>query len=195
MSGENSAPALPHLTAEFFVWLWYASERDGGTMNLGAAGVCDVWVEERLSFRIPDEDKARAVLTGENTSSAPEARAALASGKVVRDVQVHLRREEREYTVTLRGVNLDLAGVKYPGHSSEGEDELLYERMYLYEDLWFILQQLYQRFASERAAESWYTVTLPAIRRWVGGGDAEQDHIEPDAFAQAAPPTPHLGEE
>ena len=79
MTGENSAPALPHLTAEFFVWLWYASERDGGSMNLGAAGMCDVWVEERLSFRIPDEDKARAVLTGENTSSAPEARAALAS--------------------------------------------------------------------------------------------------------------------
>jgi len=185
VSDESSAPALPHLTAEFFVWLWYASERDGGTMTLGSAGVCDVWVEERLSFRVPDEDKARAVLTGENTSSAPEARAALASGKVVRDVQVHLRREEREYTVTLRGVNLDLAGVKFPGHSSEGEDELLYERMYLYEDLWFILQQLYQRFASERAAESWYTITLPAIRRWVGGGDAEQSRIEPDAFGDA----------
>ena len=194
MSDESSAPALPHLTAEFFVWLWYASERDGGTMTLGAAGVCDVWVEERLSFRIPDEDKARAVLTGENTSSAPEARAALASGKVVRDVQVHLRREEREYTVTLRGVNLDLAGVKFPGHSSEGEDELLYERMYLYEDLWFILQQLYQRFASERAAESWYTITLPAIRRWVGGGGAEQSRIEPDAFGYADSALPSLEE-
>lgn len=195
MSAESSAPALPHLTAEFFVWLWYASERDGGTMNLGAAGVCDVWVEERLSFRIPNEDKARAVLTGENTSSAPEARAALASGKVVRDVQIHLRREEREYTVTLRGVNLDLAGVKFPSHSADGEDALLYERMYLYEDLWFSIQQLYQRFASERAAESWYTVTLPAIRRWVGGGDAEQDSIEPDAFAPAQPPSLHHAEE
>lgn len=195
MKSENTAPALPHLTAEFFVWLWYASERDGGTMNLGVAGVCDVWVEERLSFRIPDEDKARAVLTGENTAAAPEARAALASGKVVRDMQIHLRREEREYTVTLRGVNLDLAGVKFPGHSSEGEDGLLFERMYLYEDLWFCIQQLYQRFASERAAESWYVTTLPAIRRWVAGEEAQQESIEPDAFARAVAPAASRREE
>jgi hypothetical protein len=166
---DQGTPALPHLTAEFFVWLWYASERDGGTMSLGEAGVCDVWVEERLSFRIPDEDKARAVLTGENTAHAPEARAAMASGKIVRDLQMHLRREEREYTVTLRGVNLDLAGVKFPAHSPEGVDELLYERMYLYEDLWFVIGQLYRKFARERTADDWVTGTLTDIRRWVGG--------------------------
>ena len=43
MSIENDADlgrepegtiALPHLTTEFFIWLWYASEREGGTMML-----------------------------------------------------------------------------------------------------------------------------------------------------------------
>lgn len=169
---DGATPALPHLTAEFFVWLWYASERDGGTMNLGEAGVCDVWVEERLSFRTPEEDKPRAVMTGENTSVAPEAKAALASGKVVRDIQLHLRRGDHEYTVTLRGVHLDVAGLKLPPHAPDGEGELLFERMYLYEDVWYILQNLYRRFAGERVAEGWYTDTLPAIRAWVGGANA-----------------------
>ena len=176
MSPNDAAPTLPHLSLEFFVWVWYASERDGGTMNLGEeAGVCDVWVEERISFRPPDEDRARAVLTGENASGSLEARAALASGKVVKDLQLHLRREEREYTVTLRGPHLDLAGAKFPTHASDGEGELLFERMYLYEELWFIVGALYRAFARERTAGSWHSQTLPAMRRWVGGEEPTED--------------------
>ncbi len=178
MSPHDAAPTLPHLSLEFFVWVWYASERDGGTMNLGEeAGICDVWVEERISFRPPDEDRARAVLTGENASGSLEARAALASGKVVKDLQLHLRREEREYTVTLRGPHLDLAGAKFPTHASDGDGELLFERMYLYEELWFIVGALYRVFAQERTRGSWHSQTLPAIRRWVGGEEPTSDGV------------------
>jgi hypothetical protein len=172
LHADEGNPALPHLSVEFFVWLWFASERDGGSMSLAEnIGVIDVWVENRLSFRGLAEEKARAVVTGENASSSLEARAALAAGKVVKDIQLHLRREEREYSVTLRGVNLDIAA-KLPPHSGEGEDGLLYERMYLYEDLWFILEGLYKRFALERTHPSW-TDTLGAIHGWVLGGPAD----------------------
>lgn len=169
---DEATPALPHLSTEFFIWLWFASERDGGTMMLGEhVGVVDVWVEDRLSFRGLEEERARAVVTGENTASSLEARAALATGKVVRDIQLHLRREEREYTVTLRGVNMDISA-KLPPHSGEGEDGLLYERMYLYEDLWFVIEGLYRRFALERTADSWPS-TLTGIRAWVAGAPAD----------------------
>ena len=42
---EDKTPELPHLSVEFFVWLWYASERDGGTMDLGDpdGGGAGVW--------------------------------------------------------------------------------------------------------------------------------------------------------
>lgn len=186
---DEGNPALPHLSVEFFVWIWFASERDGGTMALPEnIGVIDVWVENRLSFRGLAEEKARAVVTGENASSSLEARAALAAGKVVKDIQLHLRREEREYSVTLRGVNLDISA-KLPPHSGEGEDGLLYERMYLYEDLWFILEGLYQRFALERTHPSW-GATLGAIRGWVSGGPADSvpapDIVQPAAAKPAA---------
>jgi hypothetical protein len=172
MSTEEGTPALPHLSIEFFMWLWFASERDGGSMSLPEnIGVIDVWVENRLSFRGLAEEKARAVVTGDNASSSLEALAALAAGKVVKDIQLHIRRQEREYSVTLRGVNLDIAA-KLPPHSGEGEDGLLYERMYLYEDLWFVIEGLYKRFGLERTHASW-PATLAAIRGWVAGGSAD----------------------
>jgi hypothetical protein len=188
---EEATPAMPHLSTEFFLWLWFASERDGGSMSLSErVGVVDVWVEDRLSFRGLEQESARAVVTGENTASSLEARAALATGKVVRDIQIHLRREEREYTVTLKGVNLDISA-KLPPHSGEGEDGLLYERMYLYEDLWFILAGLYRRFAQERTHASWPAM-LGGIRAWVAGAAADTvaapviDQPEAPAAASAA---------
>ena len=169
---SDNPAAMPHLTAEFFIWLWFASEREGGTLDVGGdVGVMDFWIEERLSFRSPDEDKPRAVLTGENTSSSAEARAALASGKVVRDLQLHIRREEREYSVTLRGDHLDVCSLKFPQHSVEGEDELLYERMFLYEDVWEAIRALYRCFAEERVSAAWHKVTLPAVRHFAVSGE------------------------
>jgi hypothetical protein len=191
MSGRKDEPkegqaAHPHLTAEFFVWLWFAADREGGTFNLDGIGVVDMWIEDRLSFRVVDEDKARVALSGEDTASSAEARAALASGKVVRDLQLHLRREEREYSVTLRGVHLDLCGLKLPAHASEGEDGLLYERMFLYEEAYAIVSALYRTFARERTSAAWHAETLPQIRAWVQRGeDALTPEEDPDAPSPA----------
>ena len=118
MSEDNTA-VLPHLTVEFFVWLWFATERDGGSINLGEElGNLEVWIDSRLALQALDEDRSRAILTGDNAASSLEALAALAGGKVPKEIQLHIRREEREYTVTLRSPYLDLAGVKFPDHAS-----------------------------------------------------------------------------
>jgi hypothetical protein len=173
-ASEGEAPeakALPHLASEFFAWIWYTSEQKRGTLELGdGAGSVDFWVGSRLSFRSIDEDKARAILTGENPSTTLEARAALAGGKVVNDLRLNLRREDREYEVTLRGPHLDLHNVKLPAQVKTGEEEILYERMYLYDELWFLLGALYTRFAEERTRAEWRTDTLPSLRAWVGRG-------------------------
>ncbi|MCB9781097.1 MAG: hypothetical protein H6742_21195 [Alphaproteobacteria bacterium] len=173
-SFPDPTPALPHLATEFFAWLWYASERDGGTFVLpGTEGVFLFWVDDRLSFRLPDEDKARAVLTGESAAATLEARAALAGGKVVRDLRLALKREEREYSVTLRGVHLDLQGAKLPAElgAKDETSEVLYERMFLLDELWFMVGALYRRFAAERTSDDWRSAHLAAMRRWAGGLD------------------------
>jgi hypothetical protein len=176
-SEGQEAKALPHLASEFFAWIWYTSEQKRGTLELGeGAGAVDFWVGSRISFRAVDEDKARAVVTGESPSTTLEARAALAGGKVVNDLRLVLRREEREYEVTLRGPYLDLHNVRLPAQvktaagaaEKENSDEILYERMYLYDELWFLLGALYARFAEERTGADWRTDTLPSLRAWVG---------------------------
>lgn len=179
MSAEER-PALPHLTSEFLVWLWYASERDQGRLELGGdEGSVDFWVDQRLAFRTPDEDKPKAVLTGDNPSATLEARAALAGGKIVQDLRLGLRRQGREYSLSIKGVHLDVAAAKLPTECKGGEDEVLYERMFLYEDLWFAVRALYRQFARERASADWASLHLPAMRGWAQGtGSAETEYPE-----------------
>ncbi len=167
----DPTPAPPQLATEFFAWLWYASERDGGTFALDDGSVFTFWVDDRLSFRLPDEDKARAVLTGESAAASLEARAALLGGKVVRDLRLACKREDREYAVTLRGAHLDLQGARLPTELKAKDEvaEVLYERTFLLDELWFMIGALVRRFAEERSGADWVGEHLPRMRAWAGG--------------------------
>ncbi len=163
----EESPRLSHLPSEFLCWTWYATERGLGSLDLGAAGRVDLWVDDRLAFRTEMDEKPRTVITGENPSVAPEARAALAGGKLLGELRLGLRREDREYEFTLSGESLDLSRVKLPQMIKGGGEEELQERMYLYEELHYLLRSLLRRFAEERTAQTWHEETLPGMRAWI----------------------------
>lgn len=169
MSTE-ATPIPAHLGSEFLLWLWWSSENNGGRFSLGApAGVVDVWVDDRLAFRQPSETKVSAVITGENPAHTLEARAALAGGKVVQDLRVGVRRDDREYFATLKGAGLDIAGLKLPQVLSETPDEVVVDRMFLYEEFVLVLRSLFDAFTAERLGSGWASSTVPAIRAWLVG--------------------------
>ena len=182
MAGEqDQVPG--HIASDFYLWLWYRSESGGGHLELAEGegeGAIDFWVQERLAFRVQGEQKVSAVITGEHPSGSPEARAALAGGKVIRDLRLALKREDREYQVTLKGPSVEISAAKLPGLVKAGEvSEILYERMFLYEELTWMIAALFRRFSALRCSEMWERGVLPAMRIWAAGGD-------PDALGRDA---------
>ena len=166
MSAEH---VMEHVACDFLAWVWYETEKTGGRLDLGEPlGVVDVWVDERLAFRDNADDRPRAVLTGENPSQTLEARAALAGGKFLRELQLGIRREEREYGVTLKGALLDFSGLKLPPGEAE-EDSVIYDRMFFYEELHAILTSLLKRFAEIRTSEVWEESEREAMAAWISG--------------------------
>jgi len=182
---EENEGAPPHVAGEFFLWLWYQSETGQGRVDFGEeGGTVEYWVDDRISFRAVGEDKVSAIMTGDNPSLTPEAHAALAGGKVIRDVRLALRREDREYTVTLKAPRIEIAAAKLPALVKSGDDgEVLYERMFLYEELHFILGGLFRAFAAARCADEWRERTLPDLRRWVAAGPGGAGPLDAEAEA------------
>ena len=159
--------SLPHLSTEFFTWLWWASEQGGGRIDLDGEEII-LWVDDRLAFRLPSEDASRAVLTGADTARAAEAKAALAAGKVIKEVRLRIQWADREYGVTLKGARLDVGGLVLPPLPDDGdEQDRLMARMESIEALWAVLGALYQRFARVRVDEEWHTEIVPSVERWL----------------------------
>ncbi|MBN2799536.1 MAG: hypothetical protein JXX28_10350 [Deltaproteobacteria bacterium] len=166
MSAEG-APVLPHLAVEFTTWLWWHSEQHENLFDLGEPiGTVNVWVDQRLAFRNPDEAKVLAVMTGENASITLEARAALAGGKVLHEVRLGFRRDEREYLLTLKGAELHITQLKLPQVVGGGE-EAIHDRMFLYEEAYLVVGALFRQFTALRTAPEWGQEVLPALQRWV----------------------------
>ena len=166
----SSIPVLPHLSSEFLVWLWWSSEVHEGHFKLGdRVGQITLWVDDRIAFRAPTEVRVTTVITGDNPSVALEARAALAGGKVVEELRIGLRRDERDFFATVKGSTLRLQGVKLPQVLEEGGEEVIYDRMHAYEEFHLILQSLFELYAGARTSPEWQGDVLPAMKRWASG--------------------------
>ena len=170
MSDAEGLPIVPHIASEFYTWLWWASERQGSSFDLGAPyGTVDLWVDERLAFRNVDDTRISAVMTGENPAAALEARAALAGGKVLQDIRIGVRREDREYFVTLKGPAMHFTGLKLPQVVKDGGEEVVYERIHLYDELCFVLTGSLPRFTRVRTSPEWDSDVLPGLHDWILG--------------------------
>jgi hypothetical protein len=174
-------PIVPHLAGEFYAWLWWRSELQGSAFELGPpVGQVDVWVDERLAFRNADEGKVSAVMTGDNPAATLEARAALAGGKVLQEIRIGIRREDREYLVTLKGAAMHLTALKLPQVVTEGDAELVFERIHLYDEVCFVLSSLFRKFAQTRASAAWQADVVPGLHDWLlGRGELGEGSFAP----------------
>jgi len=171
---EDGLPSPPHISSEFYVWLWWESERNGGHFSVGdPIGEVDVWVDARLAFRRPGDSKITAVLTGDDASTTLESRAALAGGKVVDEVRLRITRDEREYSVSLKGATVAIQRAKLPPSGTDADESPLYDRMFHYEELEKIVAALFRTFTAARMADKWESETLPAMKAWSQGGIAQ----------------------
>ncbi len=163
-------PASRFLGKEFLLWLWWRSEKDFGTVELGEMGKVDYWIDDRISFRTPGEDPQTSDLKGGAPATTAEAHMALRAGKVVETASLGFRVREREYVLQFKGEGMELSGVKVPSECDEGVDEQIFERMFLLDEITAILDQLFFRFCAQRLEDGWNTQVLPEIRQWVAGG-------------------------
>ncbi|MBM4393068.1 MAG: hypothetical protein FJ090_18245 [Deltaproteobacteria bacterium] len=158
----------PHVSADFYLWLWWKSEEENGKFAIddGRGGV-EVYIDDRIALRSTGEERPSAVLTGESPATTPEARAAVAGGKVPRDIRLYVRRDDRDYHVTLRGTRVSIAQAKLPAQVKSGDvAEVLYDRMFLYEELHWIVACLLRAFAAVRVTAAWREDLVPRMARW-----------------------------
>jgi hypothetical protein len=173
----SDADDFDYLGREFMTWLLWRA--DAGEAQFGGGS------KQGEEFTFFFGGKARfasaagfatdLVLKGRAPAHGAEARAAIGSGHALREAELRVVRDEREWRGTLVADSLDWKGVKLPALLTEEDDEKLLERMTLLEELDEMVQVAFADFLKTRARPVWRKETVPALRTWIVEGLAIED--------------------
>ncbi|TNF30917.1 MAG: hypothetical protein EP329_13080 [Deltaproteobacteria bacterium] len=154
------------LGREFLTWLWYRSDLNEGMFDI-PTGPVEVWFDAKLTLEAQGDLKEQNVVKAENPTEADEARAALLTGKLVAEARLRIIRDQKQWTLNVKGDTLALSGVKIPALLSREDDEQLFERFYLMEELEDLFADLYEQFIRTRLDDETWAPEVQAIRAWV----------------------------
>jgi hypothetical protein len=160
-----------YLASEFLTWLLYRSEaQEGVWKGRDGRGGFELWADDRLRLEAPVDGLTKNLLSGGTPARSPEAKSALAAGKIVQEARWKLLQDDREWLFTLKAPDLDLRSVRLPELLTAEDDDRLRERVALMEFLERAVEDLYARFLDLRITDKWERDELPKVARWIASG-------------------------
>jgi hypothetical protein len=184
---ETEDEDYAYLGREFLTWLlWRAdsgeAEWDDFAVSFGG----------RVRLQGVGGDVTDAVLKGRSAALGVETRAGIGAGRTLREAELRLATDVREWRFTLVADTLDWKSVKLPtvldkedevllldepgpkkrpkAKKKELEIDPLTERMELLHELDEKMTAVFQSFLGERIRPAWTRSTVPALRTWLAEG-------------------------
>lgn len=154
------------LGGEFLTWLWHESELKEGRFQLGERWI-EVYFDAKLVLEATGDIKETSAIKSEAPTETEEARASLQSGKHVSEARLRVVAEQKQWLVTVKAADLSLTGVKIPALLSQEDDDKVYERLYLIEELEDLLDDLFGVFLDKRLDEDTWAAETETLRAWL----------------------------
>jgi len=159
------------LGGEFLLWLWFSRDVTGGEIRIKGRGTVIVSLESQIALSDPIAEREKVSIRGVDPFASAEAGEALSTGKLPRKVGLRVVFEQAEWLMTVDSQTLALSGVRLPAISSQGAEEIFYERMRLLEQIHELVHALYGHFLGVRLSAAWDAEVAPALRSWVQTGE------------------------
>lgn len=153
------------LGAEFLLWLWHKDDVRDGLHELPDESV-ELHFDDQLRLEGFLAEAEQSALKGGAPAHSPEAHQALQVGKRVAKAKLRLVKIEREWVFTVEASSFRLSGVKTPALLTREDDEPLFERLYLIDELERALFGIYRLFLQERLDADWEKQRVK-IAEWI----------------------------
>ena len=161
------------LGKEFLTWLWFKSETNDGSFDLGELGTVEHRIDGRITLQ-SDGDNGAETITCVGQSPCPrEARFALTEKKMVTQTTLTLSSGDNECTFSFDSCWMNFKSLKPPKTMRDWADDpegLFYERAFLIEQPARVIDMLFSTFTRLRTSTEWHTQELPALIEWVREG-------------------------
>lgn len=159
---------------EFLMWLWYCSERQGGTVQIPDLGEFGFMIEDPLTFVMEGNGAHEIVLKKGEPLVCAETRTALLSGKKLKKAKLTFARGEEVWTFTFDADEFVFRSLKLPQTEAFDRVNKFQERMIYLDTFRKAFFHLYQQFLSQRKSAEEWKETKTAMRRWVNERPSQQ---------------------
>lgn len=158
----NRINSTRFLGCEFLTWLWFRSATQEGIFAIGD-DTFEVWFDRKMTLAT---DTEAMTIKAENPSETSESRVSALTGKIVSVATLRVVQGQKQWTVTVKGETLGLSSVKIPALLSREDDDLLWERLALIDEIEDMIRALFGQFIAIRTGNEW-SDELDAIRKWI----------------------------
>lgn len=163
------------LGQEFLTWLWWKSEERGGTVYVPERGDVVVVFEKHMLLEYGEGDHSEKLICSGLQTELQEARTGLLMGKKLEQARIQLIHAEHEWNFTLAAAMMEFRNVKLPktagtegspGSNPEETEGMILERIFLFEEMVRLVNELFLMFITVRVGDEWKE-ELMKIRAWV----------------------------
>ena len=156
-----------HFGELFLLWLWYHSDIDDTIFYLSDGSLLTLAIDNQIVLEAKLTEAEKTVLSGGAPADSREAFEALRQGKVLSQAKMRVQREEKEWVFTLNGAKLELSGLKIPALMTKADDDKLFERQALIEDVDALIRGLYDKFLLVRLDPDGWKIEEENLLDWI----------------------------
>ncbi len=163
------------LGQEFLTWLWWKSEERGGSILLPERGDITVVFEKHMLLEYGEGESSEKLVCTGLQAELQEARTGLLMGKKVEQARIQIVHADYEFSFTLAAALMEFRNVRLPktagtevGNTNDPEEieGMILERIFLFEELVRLVNELFTLFIKIRVSEQWRD-ELQILRKWV----------------------------
>jgi len=159
------------LGEEFLTWVWFIIDNDQDLLKNFDKDYVALEVGNRIVFENRRKDAAERLTIKGDGASLEEGIIALKKGALVTELNVVYKSSELTWQFTLKGESLNISSLSIPstgsGESEEDLEGIVLEKIFLFEKILKLIENLFSHFVKLRVSDSWQGKEVPRIRKWI----------------------------
>lgn len=156
---------------EFLTWLWFVMENQPQVLKQVDNELVSLDVGNRMVLENNRNEEVQSVTIKGDPAGLEEGLLSLRKGAVVTELKLVYKAGNNEWRFGLKGESLNISSLKAPPvgtiERSEDVEGAVLEKVFLYEKIVSLVNNLYKAFIQLRVSDRWDTETVPSIRKWV----------------------------
>lgn len=154
------------LGREFLTWLWFKSESQNHKIKIKNLGEFQIFIDNKIVLSSASGSVRENSLKGNSPAYAPEASAALSSGKMLSEAKFVIQNQELNWSFSISAEDLSLKAVRLPVVAKENSSEHFSQRIAYTKMLNDILDELYREYMEIRLTDSFHK-EAELIQEWL----------------------------